>query len=139
MDKWALFTSHVMRMYAEELLDVRNIELGKIVVLYHGHFFMFRDWPEPDFLNNMPIDYDEFKTWFLKYLDTLIEEVKKVRRAIEENRQFGEELVQRIRQCLGGLDAAFQVEAFDNEVVIKIRVRVGARKSPVNPIVLPAK
>jgi hypothetical protein len=54
VDKWALFTSHVMRMHAEELLDVRDIERGKIVVLYHGHFFIFRDRPEPEFLNDMP-------------------------------------------------------------------------------------
>jgi hypothetical protein len=139
VDKWALFTSHVMRMHAEELLSVRDVELGKIVVLYHGHLFMFHTWPEPDFLNNMPIDYEEFRTWFLKYLDALIEEVEKARKAIEENRQLGEGLVQVIKQCLNNPNASFEVDAYDNEVVIKVRVRVGGRKLPVNPIVLPAK
>jgi hypothetical protein len=128
-----------MKMHAEELLDVRDIERGKIVVLYHGHLFIFHDWPEPEFLKNLPIDYDEFKAWFLKYLDALIEEVEKARKAIEENSQFGEGLVQRIRQCLNNPNASFEVDAYDDEVVIKVRVRVGGRKLPVNPIVLPAK
>jgi hypothetical protein len=137
--EWALFTSHVLRMSTEGAFEVRGVEDDRLKLMYKGYFFIFHDWPEPGFLKNLPIDYDEFKAWFLKYLDALIEKVEKARKAIEENRQFGEGLVQTIKQCLNNPNTSFEVDAYDDEVVIKVRVRVGDRRLPVNPIVLPAK
>ena len=138
--EWALFASHVLRMGTEGAFEVRSVEDDRLVLMYRGYLFIFHAWEDADFLRNVPSDYNEFKTWFLKYLDKRVEEVEKMRRAIGENMRLGEGLVQTIKQCLNTPNTSFEVDAYDDEVVIKVRVRTREKpKRFPNPIVLPAK
>ena len=137
--EWALFASHVLRMGAEGAFEVRGVEDDRLELMYKGYLFIFHTWEGADFLRNVPSDYNEFRTWFLKYLDDRVVEVEGMRREIEENRRLGEGLVQTIKQCLNNPNTTFEVDAYDDEVVIKVRVRTREkpRRFP-NPIVLPA-
>jgi hypothetical protein len=137
---WALFVSNVLRLGTEGAFEVRSVENDRLELMYRGYLFIFHAWEDADFLKDMPSGYDEFKTWFLKYLDARVWEVEEMRREIGENMRLGEGLVQTIKQCLNNQNASFEVEALDDEVVIKVRVRTREkpRRFP-NPIVLPAK
>jgi hypothetical protein len=134
--EWALFASHVLRMGAEGAFEVRGVEDDRLELMYKGYLFIFHAWEGADFLRNAPSDYEGFRTWFLKYLDDRVVEVEGMRRAIEENRRLGEGFVQTIKQCLNTQNT---IDAYDDEVVIKVRVRTREkpRRFP-NPIVLPA-
>jgi hypothetical protein len=137
--EWALFTSHVLRLGTEGAFEVRSVENDRLELMYKGYIFIFHAWDDADFLRNVPSDYNEFRTWFLKYLGDRVVEVEEVRREIEENRRLGEGLVQAIKQCFNTPNTTFEVDAFDTEVVIRVRVRTREkpRRFP-NPIVLPA-
>jgi len=136
--EWALFASHVLRMSTEGAFEVRGVEDDRLELMYKGYLFIFHAWEGSDFLRNVPSDYEGFRTWFLKYLGDRVVEVEEMRREIEENRRLGEGFVQTIKQCLNNPNTTFEVDAYDDEVVIKVRVRTREKpKRFPNPIVLP--